>query len=71
MRRKIDTVSLAFGILLSALVAGLYDAVKNAIMGNTVEANASTVATAIIILILFPMMYFYGFFKREDDEDHE
>jgi hypothetical protein len=71
MRRKIDTISLAFGILLSALVAGMYDAVKNAIMGNYAEANASTIATVIIIFILFPMMYHYGFFKREDDGDHE
>lgn len=69
MKRKIDTISLAIGMILSAIVAALYDAIKNMILGNNAEVTASMVAIITTTFIVTAVLCFSGFFKREDDGD--
>jgi uncharacterized membrane protein YhhN len=61
--KKIDKVSLAFGVILSLCAQGLYETIFYAYQGKTNEEWAALIATIGTVVILILALYWKGYFK--------
>ncbi|HML03612.1 MAG TPA: hypothetical protein VK487_09615 [Candidatus Bathyarchaeia archaeon] len=62
---KLDTRSLALGVLLAVVAQGVYEAIFYNNLGEFRQQNAAIIAAIVAFILLFVLFAVFGYFKVE------